>query len=265
MKRRARQTLVALALALAVASTLTPTIGGVGATAQGEVQVSTRGIEVSSLPERKVPGPSRSTGTYTARILVTTPIRRRPGKPATEWLARTTTKWSGDSQKLMVLRSRRVDGKTWLKVRLPTRPNGSGGWLPRDRVILGHSHYFILIDTSRRRLWLYRSGRKAATWRVVVGAPATPTPTGLFALYDRVKQKDPHGFIGPWAVPLTAHSNKLRRYDGGPGLVAIHGRDGASLLDPLGTAASHGCIRMNNSRVRRLIGTSMGTAVKVRR
>jgi lipoprotein-anchoring transpeptidase ErfK/SrfK len=38
----------------------------------------------------------------------------------------------------------------------------------------------------------------------------------------------------------------LEDYGGGPGRVAIHGRAGASLLDPLGTARSHGCIRVAN-------------------
>jgi lipoprotein-anchoring transpeptidase ErfK/SrfK len=39
----------------------------------------------------------------------------------------------------------------------------------------------------------------------------------------------------------------LDDYGGGPGRVAIHGRAGASLLDPLGTARSHGCIRIDNA------------------
>jgi lipoprotein-anchoring transpeptidase ErfK/SrfK len=34
-----------------------------------------------------------------------------------------------------------------------------------------------------------------------------------------------------------------------PGRVAIHGRAGGSLLDPLGTPASHGCIRIDNQAV----------------
>jgi lipoprotein-anchoring transpeptidase ErfK/SrfK len=35
----------------------------------------------------------------------------------------------------------------------------------------------------------------------------------------------------------------------GPGRVALHGRAGASLLDPLGTARSHGCVRGDNEHV----------------
>jgi len=165
----------------------------------------------------------------------------------------------------MVLGSRRAHGRTWLKVRLPTRPNGGSGWIPRDRVQLRRSPRYLVIDRSRRILKVYgRGGRRIARFRVVVGAPGTPTPIGLFALYDRVRQADRRGFIGPWAVPLTAHSNQLRRYDGGPGLVALHGRAGASFLDPLGSARSHGCVRMNNSRIRQIIKIQKGTAVLIR-
>jgi lipoprotein-anchoring transpeptidase ErfK/SrfK len=48
---------------------------------------------------------------------------------------------------------------------------------------------------------------------------------------------------------LTAHSNVLRQFEGGSGEVGIHGRGGASLLDPLGSAASHGCIRLSNRSI----------------
>ena len=227
-------------------------------------EVADRGVKVSSLPRNTVPGPSRKTGTYTARILIGTAVRHRPGGKAVKWYARTRTKWSGNGQSLMVLRSRQVRGKTWLKVRLPIRPNGSSGWIPRDRVQIRRSPAYIVIDRSSRRLKLYRRGRVAARFRVVIGAPGTPTPLGLFALQDRVRQPDRRGFIGPWAIPLTAHSEALRRYDGGPGLVALHGRSGASLRDPLGSARSHGCVRMNNGRIARLKVSLLGTAVRIR-
>ena len=223
------------------------------------------GVRVSSLPHKRVPAPSRKTGTYSARILVGTAVRSRPGGKTARWYARTRTKWSGNGQRLMVLGSRSIRGKLWLKVRLPIRPNRSNGWIPRDRVQLARSRAYIEIDRSRRMLKIYRHGRRVNRFRVVVGAPSTPTPLGLFALQDRVRQPDPGGFIGPWAVPLTAHSEALRRYDGGPGLVALHGRAGASLLDPLGSARSHGCVRMANGRISGITKLLLGTAVRIRK
>jgi lipoprotein-anchoring transpeptidase ErfK/SrfK len=223
------------------------------------------GIRISSLPREEVPGPSKKSGTYTARILIATAVRSRPGGGRVVWRARGTSRWSGTAKRLMVLSSRQVGTKTWLKVRLPIRPNRSSGWIPRDRVRLEQSRRFIHIDLSRRLLRVYARGKVVVRFRVVVGAPATPTPRGLFAVYDKVRQGNPNGFIGPWALPLTAHSRQLKRFDGGPGVVALHGRGRKSLGDPLGSARSHGCIRMNNSRIRALARLEKGTAVQIRR
>ncbi len=223
------------------------------------------GVRISSLPGKSVPGPSKKGGTYSARVVVGTAVRRRPGGKSKVWYASGRTNWSKSEQRLMVLSSRKVDGEVWLKVRLPIRPNGTSGWIPRDRVQLSLSRRFILIDLSRRSLAVYRKGRVLTRFRVVVGAPSTPTPRGLFATYDRVRQSDPDGFAGPWVLTITAHSRVLQSFDGGPGVVGLHGRGGASLLDPLGSARSHGCVRMNNSRIRYLSRIMKGTAVRIQR
>ena len=99
--------------------------------------------------------------------------------------------------------------------------------------------------------------------RVVVGTPATPTPLGRFAVAERIRQ--PAGSeLGPWALHLTAHSNVLQDYGGGPGRVALHGRSGPLLADPLGSARSHGCVRMDNADVRWLARRLReGTPVRV--
>lgn len=83
----------------------------------------------------------------------------------------------------------------------------------------------------------------------MVGAPDTPTPRGLFAVYANVPQPSPNDFLGTWALMLTAFSDVLKQFDGGLGRVAIHGRGGTSLLVPLGTAGSHGCIRIDNNAI----------------
>ena len=80
-------------------------------------------------------------------------------------------------------------------------------------------------------------------------------------MYARVPQPDPNGFRGSWALLLTAFSPVLDNFDGGPGQVAIHGRGGASLLDPLGRARSHGCIRAIDVLAR---DAAVGTPVQIR-
>ena len=56
-------------------------------------------------------------------------------------------------------------------------------------------------------------------------------------------------------MALTAHSNVLQEFGGGDGRVGIHGRGGASLGDPLGSARSHGCIRLSNRSIDWIVRT----------
>jgi lipoprotein-anchoring transpeptidase ErfK/SrfK len=45
----------------------------------------------------------------------------------------------------------------------------------------------------------------------------------------------------------------LQEFGSGDGRIGIHGRGGASLADPLGSAASHGCIRLANSAIESIV------------
>ena len=57
----------------------------------------------------------------------------------------------------------------------------------------------------------------------------------------------------------------IQEFDGGPGQIALHGRHGALLGDPLGTARSHGCVRFDNDVIRVLAGRlPNGTPIEVR-
>ncbi len=49
--------------------------------------------------------------------------------------------------------------------------------------------------------------------------------------------------MAPYELQLTAHSEVLQAFDGGDGRVALHGMNGP-LRAPLGTARSHGCVRL---------------------
>ena len=170
---------------------------------------------------------------------------------------------------LLVLRAARDrDGHCWVKVRLPSRPNNASGWLNARRVVLRSTAWRIAIARPMRRVTVYRAGMIARRFRVVVGAPPTPTPKGLFSIIG-VWRSAPDEFLGSYVLPLTAHSDVLREFDGGDGRVGLHGRGGASLLDPLGTARSHGCIRLANAAIDWLVravgvGRLPGTPVRVR-
>jgi L,D-transpeptidase catalytic domain len=160
---------------------------------------------------------------------------------------------------LLVLGATRApDGRCWVRVRLPTRPNNGGGWLHAEQVRLRPTAWSIAISRAKRTLTVLRAGRVARRWSVVIGAPATPTPTGLFSIIGAWRSP-PDAFLGSWILPLTAHSDALQEFDGGDGTVGVHGRGGASLLDPLGSARSHGCIRLANSAIDWLV-RSVGAA-----
>lgn len=172
--------------------------------------------------------------------------------------------WGGPEQ-LLVLGSR-IDsrGGEWLRVRLDVRPNGAGVWLNANYVTLRETHWRIAVSRAQRRLRVYWDGRLRRSWQVVVGKPSTPTPGGLFAIAAELRQPESGGFVGSWVLPLTAHSDVLMHFDGGDGQVALHGRGGASFADPLGSARSHGCIRMEDAMIGWLAGhVPIGTPVLV--
>jgi lipoprotein-anchoring transpeptidase ErfK/SrfK len=175
-------------------------------------------------------------------------------------------RWNGGPVSFLVLAERKgPDGRLWLRVRLPERPNGASAWIPADVTELTSTPWRIVVSVSRRTVTLERDGRVFRSFRAVVGVHGTPTPTGLFAVSERVSQPDPHAFYGPWVLLLTAYSDTLERFDGGPGQISIHGRDGSSLLDPLGTARSHGCVRIDNAGIELLARVAVeGTPVIIR-
>ena len=158
----------------------------------------------------------------------------------------------------LVLRSRRIDGTAWLQVRLPMRPNGRTGWVRESA--LGPLHVVrtqLVVDRGALRATLYRAGR--AVWKapVGVGAAGTPTPGGRF--YVRERLRAPGGVYGPWAFGTSAYST-LSDWPGG-GVVGIHGTDRPGLLPG---RVSHGCIRVRNRDIVRLVGLMpVGTPVHI--
>jgi hypothetical protein len=163
--------------------------------------------------------------------------------------------WIGprDAPWLLVLRAvPDSQGRCWLRVRLPSRPNSAAGWVRADRVLLRATSWRIVISRAARTVSVFRDGNRRRRFRVVVGAPGTPTPHGLFSIVG-VWRWNPSDFLGSYILPLTAHSHVLQEFGGGDGRIGMHGRGGASLLDPLGSARSHGCIRLSNRAIEWLV------------
>lgn len=197
-------------------------------------------------------------------MLSDAPVYASPGGSKAIATARADTAWTGSRAVLLITNSKiAADGRLWLKVLLPIRPNGSAGWILATQAKLGTTSARIEISLRARKLRLRVAGKTVMTTRTVVGKRSTPTPRGQFAIYERAAS--PRGSnIGPFALHLTAYSNVLQSYDGGPGRIAIHGRAGSLLADPLGSARSHGCVRLSNSALKLLARfAKAGTPVTV--
>lgn len=161
-------------------------------------------------------------------------------------------------------RTGRACRAAWYRVRLPTAPtiaNGSTGWVDAHAVRLLRVDARVVVELGRRRLLAYRAGRRVLDVPVAVGAPGTPTPTGRFFVDERFVLSSADGPFGPAALGISARSNVLADWvQGGP--IALHGTDEPALI---GTAASHGCVRLENAAMRRLFALApAGTPVIIR-
>jgi len=145
-------------------------------------------------------------------------------------------------------------------VQLPGPPNGRTGWIEARAVRIFAVSDRLVVDLSARRLVAYRNGRPRLRARVAVGAPQTPTPTGRFVVDERWLLADPNGVFGIAALGISAHSDVLHDWlQDGP--IALHGTN-----EPwtIGKAASHGCIRLRNAEMRRLLPLApAGTPVEI--
>jgi hypothetical protein len=151
-------------------------------------------------------------------------------------------------------------GVSWLRVMLPGRPNGLTGWIAQRGTRVGVTGWHVVVSLGKRAVRVYRDGRVLKTFRAVVGDPATPTPTGSFFVQETLQMErgEPGG---PYALALSARSNVLQEFDGGPGQIALHGRD--ALGGTLGAAESHGCVRLATASIAWL-AQRIGPGVPVR-
>jgi hypothetical protein len=162
---------------------------------------------------------------------------------------------------LVLRRYTEASGKQWLEVRLPMRPNGRSGWVPRGA--LGKLHTvstFLRVDKHRLRATLYRDGRRIWRAPVGIGKHGTETPGGNFWIRERMRVRARGSLYGPLAFGTAAYS-KLSDWPGG-GVIGIHGTNEPGLIPG---RPSHGCIRVRNRAILRL-GKLMpiGTPVRIR-
>ncbi|HEX3029043.1 MAG TPA: L,D-transpeptidase family protein [Clostridia bacterium] len=108
--------------------------------------------------------------------------------------------------------------------------------------------YSIFIDIEDKTLFLLEDGKCIKTYPIASGASGLPSPLGLWKIVEKGDWGE--GFGGRWMglnVPW--------------GTYGIHG---TSAEDTIGSAASHGCIRMFNSDIKELYDmVQIGTSVHI--
>jgi hypothetical protein len=148
----------------------------------------------------------------------------------------------------------------WVEVTAAALPNGRYGWAEFGRdVRVAPVQWALRASLSRRRLDVLKDGRLVRTIPVGIGAQDSPTPTGRFAVAEKLA-----GAFGPalgcCIIALTARQPRLP-----PGwntrvtyYVAIHAGTGQ------GSAVSAGCLHATEAEVRYLMRTvPLGTPVLI--
>jgi|tagenome__1003787_1003787.scaffolds.fasta_scaffold20888826_1 hypothetical protein len=180
-------------------------------------------------------------GATVAHLTAATPL----GAPTWLWVLRTTT------------------NRRWGRVVLPLQPNGRTGWINLHGLRTVHTSTWIRASLHDRRIWLMHGSRPLASFPAAIGAVTTPTPAGRYSVTDSLATGDPSGPFGWYAFGLSGHQPHLPPYWSGGDQLAIHGTD-----DPasIGTAASHGCLRISPQALTRLRpALRLGTPVVIMR
>ena len=160
---------------------------------------------------------------------------------------------------VFLVRERRAGG--WEKVYLPIRPNGATGWIRGRQVTLAVTSYRIRVSLGARTVTVWKGARMIHREPAGVGRSIVPTPAGTYYLAELLAQPNPSGAYGPYAFGLSAHSNVLYSFGGGPGQIGLHGTNNPASL---GTNASHGCIRISNAGITKLARLlPLGTPVRI--
>lgn len=168
------------------------------------------------------------------------------------------TEW-GSARVLSVVR-REGD---WLAVLVPELENGDVGWIRDDQVSrLDAVSWSLHADLSSRRLLVRQDGKVIRRVKIGIGRRNHPTPTGRFAVTDKLRVNSPDSPYGCCVLALTGHQTKLPAGWPGGDRLAVHAtRDRGGL----GRAVSLGCMRADSADARWMMRTvPLGSPVFIR-
>jgi lipoprotein-anchoring transpeptidase ErfK/SrfK len=188
-------------------------------------------------------------------------VRKRArlrAKPGGRMVATIKTKTEFKSPTILAVAGRRPG---WVRVRT-TVAKHRVGWLPSSSGVLFQEPRTIVVDLSAKTLTLFHRGRLTDRYRVAIGTSATPTPTGRYAVTDRLKTGDANGDYGCCILALNGHQKKIAQGWGGGDRIAIHATPHTWTI---GKAVSHGCVRATNKALHQLMRkVRLGTPVRIK-
>jgi hypothetical protein len=184
-------------------------------------------------------------------------LRARPGGRVVAHLKQ-RTRWGSPTVVLAVERRGR-----WLGVIATALANNRIAWLDveRERPRMFRTRLSLHADLSDRSLVLRDGNRVRRRMQVTIGGVGSPTPTGRFAVTDKLIPAPHQTYYGCCILALSGHQPRLRPGWAGGDRIAIHGTPG----DATGLAASAGCLRARDADLRALMRIlPAGTPVVIR-
>jgi len=227
-------------------TTSAPTSHFVPAASGQTAAVQTTSTSTSTSRNTAAPGLKLPTGpgALVAQLTRATDLHAHPGGRV---LARLSTKSEFGSP--AVLWVERHSGR-WLGVASPKAGNNHIGWIRASATSLSRVTWQLRVSLSGRRLTVLNGGKVAQRYTVAIGAPAAPTPTGHFAVTDRLLTGTSSGPYGCCILALSATApHAIQDWSGG-NRIAIHSTVETSSI---GEAVSHGCMRLTLAEGRWLI------------
>jgi hypothetical protein len=142
----------------------------------------------------------------------------------------------------------------WLQVTEPTLTPGRLGWInaqPGRVVRYATTALEIEVDLSSRTLVLRRNTHVLRRMLVDIGSAQSPTPTGRFAITDKLDGAAYSPVYGCCILALSTRQTHLPTWWRGGDRLAIHATNSEGL--GFGHALTAGCVRAANSNIHYLM------------
>lgn len=135
-------------------------------------------------------------------------------------------------------------------------------WVSESEGKVVKTSYSIVVRRKQRDVLVFRNGRRISRMQATVGAPSTPTPSGVYTITQKHRFKPGDREYGTYGCcVLSLDVTSFAPFGGQTwGAIALHRSFGGDL----GRAVSHGCVRIPLARLRTLYRKlPTGTLVKI--